>query len=99
MPPSFLAYAVCFAYPGFFSLQSALIVRNLLVVVPFLSLAAARGITVVAHRFGRNLSFGLYAAIGVLLAANFGWEVYAARQIRLRNHPEYFLQKFREYAE
>ena len=98
-PASCLLAAFCFAYLVFFSLQSALIVRNLLVVVPFLSLAAARGITVVAHRFGRNLSFGLYAAIGVLLAANFGWEVYAARQIKLRNHPEYFLQKFRGYVE
>jgi hypothetical protein len=43
---SCLLAAFCFAYLVFFSLQSALIVRNLLVVVPFLSLAAARGITV-----------------------------------------------------
>jgi len=96
---SCLLAAFCFVYLVFFSLQSALIVRNLLVVVPFLSLAAARGITVTADRLGRNLRCGLYAAIGVLLAANFGWEVYAARQIKLRNHPEYFLQKFREYLE
>lgn len=98
-PVIVLAAAFCLAHLVFFSQQSAMIVRNLLVVVPFLALAAARGITVTAHRLGGNARVGFYTLTGLLLAINFGWEVYAARQIKLRNHSEYFLQKFRGYLQ
>src|SRR5262249_6777586 len=89
----------CLTYLAFFSQQSGMIVRNLLPIVPFLVLAAARGITLTADRLSRNLKFGVYAFVGTLVAVNFGWEVYAARQIKWRNHPEYFLQRFGEYVE
>ena len=94
-----LAVACCLTYVLFFSQQRAMIVRNVLPVVPFLALAAARGITLTADRLSRNLKFGVYAVVGTLLAVNFGWEVYAARQIKWRNHPEYFLQRFRQHVQ
>jgi len=93
-----LAVAFCFTHLVFFSQQSAMIVRNLLPVVPFLALSAARGITLTADRLRGNLKFAVYAFAGTLLAVNFGWEVYAARQVKLRNHPEYFLQRCGEYV-
>jgi hypothetical protein len=87
------------AYLLYFSQQSAMIVRNLLIVVPFLAMAAARGISVVAEHLGRRLKFVFYAGLCIALAANLGWEVYAARQIKIRHHLEYFLKGFAEYVQ
>jgi hypothetical protein len=89
------------AYLGYFSQQSALIVRNLLIVVPILCLAAARGIVFVEEWVDRRLpklKYGVYAFIAVTLAINMGWEVYAARQVKRREHFDYFVAKFEEYA-
>ena len=75
----------CLVYAVFFAKHRVMIVRNMLVIVPFLCLAAARGITVVSqmlrHRVGNTSTGVLYAVIGLGLAVNLGWEVYAAGQI------------------
>jgi 4-amino-4-deoxy-L-arabinose transferase-like glycosyltransferase len=94
---SLLALGFSIVSVAFFSEQAAMIVRNVLVVVPFLALAAARGITTIAERF--TIKKPLYAFIGVLLAVNCGWQVYAARQIKIRFHPEYFLSAFEKYVQ
>jgi len=95
---SFLLTAFVLAYVLFFSQQAAMIVRNLLIVVPFFCLAAARGITVVAERVSR-MRTTVYSLVALLIAINLGWEVYAALSIKKRNHPEYFLKQFHEYVE
>ena len=86
------------AYLAYFSLQATMIVRNLLVVVPFLCLAAARGITWVATRQTPRTRWALYSGIGVILAVNLGWEAYAADQIKRREDLAYFLTKFETYV-
>lgn len=95
---SFLAAGFVLSYLAILSLPSQLIVRNLLVVVPFLCLAAARGIILIAERLRPRLKLGLYIWIGISLAANLGWEVYAAQQIKQRAHMEIFLKKLKDYA-
>jgi 4-amino-4-deoxy-L-arabinose transferase-like glycosyltransferase len=89
------------AYLAYFSQQSALIVRNLLVVIPILCLAASRGIVFAAawiHPRFPKLKTGLYAWIALTLAINMGWEIYAARQVKRRQHFDYFVAKFENYA-
>jgi hypothetical protein len=93
-----LAAGFCLAYLLFFSQQAAMIVRNLLIVAPFLALAAARGITILAEDMGSRAKPVFYAGIGSLLAINLGWQIYAAREIKIRFHPEYFLKEFERYA-
>ena len=86
------------AYVAYFSQQAAMIVRNLLVVAPFFCMAVARGVVFAADRLNLKPRAGLYVGIGILLAINVGWEVYAADQIRKRVHTDYFLTKFEKYA-
>ena len=89
------------AYLAYFSLQAAMIVRNLLVVVPVLCMATARGITLIGERLDSKspkLKVGLYAGIAILLSINVGWELYAARQIKRRQDFNYFVTKFEDYA-
>jgi 4-amino-4-deoxy-L-arabinose transferase-like glycosyltransferase len=86
------------AYIGYFSGQSVLIVRNLLVVVPFLCLAAARGIMTLAEQPRWRLQWPLIAFLGISLAMNFGWQIYAAIQVKKRYHPEVFVKQFAEYV-
>ncbi len=82
-----------------FAAGATLIVRNLLVAAPFLCMAAARGITVAVERLNAKSRVVVYGVVGMLLAANLGWQVYAARQIKLRMHREVFLKAFVDYAE
>jgi len=89
---------LAFAYIGYFSQQSELVVRNVLIAVPVLCVAAARGIMVLAERLGRRPQIVLAAVAGIVLAINFGWEAYAATQIGKRNDSAYFLRKFDSYA-
>jgi len=88
----------CLLYIVFFAQQKAMIVRNMQVIVPFLCLAAARGITAVGQRLGRTSTRVLYAVVALGLTVNLGWEVYAAEQIRKRTDLDYFLRKFEAYA-
>jgi len=95
---AFLMMGFCLFYLVFFSQQRAMIIRNMMVIVPFLCLAAARGITTLARRLGPRPARVLYAFIGLGLAVNLGWEVYAAEQIGRRTDLDYFLKQFEAYA-
>jgi 4-amino-4-deoxy-L-arabinose transferase-like glycosyltransferase len=95
---TFLAAGFCAAYLIFFSQEAVMIVRNLLVIAPFLALAAARGIAVAAESLRRRGTTVVYSAVGILLATNWTWQVYAARQIKLRHHPEHYLKMLVNYA-
>jgi 4-amino-4-deoxy-L-arabinose transferase-like glycosyltransferase len=92
---SFLIVAFCLIYLLLFSRQAAMLVRDYLVVVPFLALAAARGIVAIAERTNAR---AVYAGVGVLLAVNFVWEVHAAGEIRKRADYEYFVRQFEDFA-
>jgi len=96
---AFLVGAFCILYVLFFSRQAALLVRNTLVIVPFLTLAASRGITALADRLGPKVGRVLYALVGVALMMNVGWNVYAAEQINKRGNWEFALRNFEAYAE
>ena len=94
---SYLAAGFVLIYLVFFSLQAAMLVRNLLVVVPILCLAVARGVTLTAERLHSGRKYLLYVSVGAVLIVNLGWEVRAASEIRKRETPEYFLKKFADY--
>jgi 4-amino-4-deoxy-L-arabinose transferase-like glycosyltransferase len=92
---SFLIGAFCLIYLLLFSRQAAMLVRDYLVVVPFLALAAARGIVAIAERTNGR---AVYAGVGFLLTVNLAWEIHAAGQIRKRADFEYFLRQFEAFA-
>jgi len=85
-------------YVVYFSQQGAMIVRNLLVVAPTLCLASARGITVVSQYLRPRWKPAFAAFVGILLAVNVGWEVFAATTIKLRSHRDDFFQRFASYV-
>jgi hypothetical protein len=91
-----LAFAVL--YVAYFSQQGAMIVRNLLVVVPVLCLASARGVMTVAHYARPRLKLAFASVIAIFLAVNVGWEIYAATTIKFRHHSEDFLKQFANYV-
>jgi hypothetical protein len=95
----FLIAAFTAAYIAYFSQQAVMIVRNLLIVAPFLCLASARGITVIANRLSANGKRVVYGAIAALLVVNLGWQVYAADQTKRREHSKYFLDRFGDYVQ
>ena len=84
----------CLAYVAYFSSQSVMIVRNVVAVFPFLALAGARGIIVAGDRLGRYGKFTVNLTVAVLLGVNLGWQIYAARQVKVRFHPEYYARQF-----
>lgn len=94
-----LATGFVVLYLAYFSHQATMIVRNLLVVVPFLCIAAARGIAGLAERWGSKTRVGIYGGIAVLLVVNFGWEMFTAAQIKRRDHFEYFLTSFEKHVQ
>jgi hypothetical protein len=85
-------------YTAYYAQQSVLIVRNLLVIVPFLCLAVARGVMGTAEMLQVKVRLGTYAVFAILLSLNFGWETYASHQIKRRSHLEYFLAQFEQYV-
>lgn len=95
---AFLMASFCLFYLVFFSQQRAMIVRNMLVIVPFLCFAAARGIATLAQMLGVKVARVLYLVIALGLAMNLGWEVHAVEQIRKRTDLDYFLRQFEAYA-
>ena len=96
--PSLLAIVFTVVYVGYFSAQAVMIVRNLLVVVPFLCLGAARGIIVFSERLGTRSRLIFATILAISFAVNYGWEVYSAVQIKHRYHPEYFSKQFLDYV-
>jgi hypothetical protein len=76
-------------YVGYMSLQRVIVVRNLLVVIPFLALFAARGGAVTA-RAARRLRGGrlvVTALLAAMLASNAIWLVRAARTVARNEAP------------
>ncbi|MET0790888.1 MAG: hypothetical protein ABW061_05160 [Polyangiaceae bacterium] len=79
--------------------QKVLIVRNLLLVGPFLAIAAARGVrAALALVKLRVLQGALVAAVGAVLVVNANWLYQAALSIP-RNTPKLALQDFARYVE
>jgi hypothetical protein len=72
-------------YALYFSTQAMLIVRNMLVLAPFVALLSARGIACIAHWLPRpELRIGLAVSIAAVFGANILWLVHAAMTIRDR---------------
>jgi hypothetical protein len=97
-PIVILAAGFCIAHVAVFSLQSTFQVRDLLVIVPFLCVAAARGIAFMSQRLNRLGGRVIQAAIAIVLVVNFGWELYAAQQTGHRADFPYLLREFEDYA-
>jgi hypothetical protein len=74
------------AYVAFFAVQRVMIVRNLLVLAPFLAILAGRGVVETIHwirwREGRWL---LAVAVAAVMALQAGWLVHAAESIHGRS--------------
>jgi hypothetical protein len=105
--------AVLLVFPLFyllyFSMQRAMVVRNLLAVIPFLGAAAARGAGVISGFLGGNRSApavqlgrtawrpAVWAALlGVLLCFNAWWLIASAESIVAR-HTDRFVREAAEY--
>jgi 4-amino-4-deoxy-L-arabinose transferase-like glycosyltransferase len=86
-------------YTLYFSLQSVMAVRNLLVVAPFLALFSARGITFTWERLPhQSLRIGWALVIASFLTINAAWLAYAAYTIHARS-PELFTRQLMAYVE
>lgn len=86
-------------YVLFFSFQRVMIVRNLLVVIPFMAVLAARGWGFIWERTAKpswRVVVGGLAVMALLL--NAGWLAYAADSIQKRASDD-FIQQFMAYAE
>src|SRR5262249_2036884 len=78
----YLSFPVFYLF--YMTQQKVIIVRNLLVLIPFLSLLAARGGAVCARaasRIVRGTSAVVAAALASVLAVNAAWLVWTARSI------------------
>ena len=79
----FLMFPV--AYVAFFSAQIVMIARNLLILLPFAAILAARGATVLGSLLWRPLRPGLITLIVMITLGNSFWLVYASWTIRVRD--------------
>ena len=97
---TFNVLALLFAgvYVFYFSTQGAMLVRNLMVVAPFLCLAAARGIMALSDRIRPRLWWGFATIVGVALLLSYGWQVGAAVTVKFRHHQEDFVSQFTDYV-
>lgn len=85
-------------YLVYFSTQRVMIVRNLLILVPFLAILSARGVAYAVgatrNRLGR---VGLTAAVAAVLTFNAGFSAWAAQTIRRRDETRH-LHDFSAWA-
>ncbi|MEK7269657.1 MAG: phospholipid carrier-dependent glycosyltransferase [Planctomycetota bacterium] len=72
-------------YIAFFCLQKVLVVRNFMIVLPFLAILAARGAQDLAETLPRRGRCLLAIALAAILAANAAFLVQAGESIRQRN--------------
>jgi hypothetical protein len=74
------------AYFLYFSVQKVMIVRNILVLLPFLAVLAARGAFFVESRLTQKMSLALFRFLLVACCVmNAAWEIHAMQTIRHRN--------------
>jgi len=91
----------CFpvVYMLYFSLQRVMLVRNYLILAPFLAILAARGSVFLWHRLPGRLWRSLLAALVVMiLIVNAVWLVHAAASIQHRE-TDYFIRQAAAYVE
>jgi hypothetical protein len=73
-------------YVAFFAAQRVMIVRNLLVLAPFMAILAGRGIIETIHRFRRQQGrWALAAMVAAMLALQGAWLIHAAETIHGRS--------------
>ena len=78
------------SYVLFFGLQRLMIVRNLLVLAPFMAILTARGVAATWQRLNARLPrLLLSSAITAILVVNGGWLIHAAETIRDPNSDRY----------
>lgn len=95
-------FAVLASFPAlytlYFSLQRVMIVRNLLVVVPFLVLFSARGAVFVGERLrGRALRTAWATLLVVALVGSAAWQIRAADMVRDRR-TDRFVREMHRYV-
>jgi hypothetical protein len=73
-------------YLGYFSLQVVMIVRNILILAPFLAALAARGSSFIEARLLEKRRIAFYrAALVLCLVVNGAWELHAMQTVRHRD--------------
>ena len=86
-------------YLLYFSNQAAMIIRNYLVVAPFLFIAMARGVVWAGSKMrGKKARVGFVAGIVLLITVNAVDQVRAAESIVHRRHAAIFVHAFEQYA-
>jgi len=87
-------------YLLYFSTQAAMIVRNYLVVAPFLFILMARGVFWVNSKLPwKNARAGLVAGIVLLIAVNAVDQIRAVASVVRRRHVSVFEQAFERYTD
>jgi hypothetical protein len=87
------------AYLVYFSEQRAMIVRNYLVLAPFIAVLAARGFEWLQARIpNRRVSLGLTALIAVLFSINSVQQIQASNSVLNRRDKGAFVRQFTEYV-
>ena len=92
-----LVFPVC--YMLYFSGQNVMVVRNYLIVTPFLFILSARGLAWLAGALRwPTARLGFAAAVAVLIVVNAIDQISAAESVAHRSNKEVFLQDFQRYA-
>jgi hypothetical protein len=93
-------------YIGYFSQQIVMLVRNLLILAPFLAVFAAAGSVLIFDllrnirgRWGIASAGSFAAAIGIAIAVNFGWLIYASASMHERHQVQNQLSEAASYLE
>jgi len=93
----FLVFPV--AYGLYFSSQSVMIVRNYLIMTPFLFMLSARGLGWLGERLrGPKARSALVMLVGIFIAVNAVDQVRASEGIAHRADKETFLRQFEQYT-
>jgi len=87
-------------YVAYFSLQRAMIVRNLMVILPFVAVLIARGVASLHERVYRlPFRIAVVLTVAAMLTVNLSWILYAANCVRHRRDIERFGTEMQKYVE